>query len=62
MNIVFMGTPNFAAVCLESIISSKHNVTGVFAQQKGRGRDRRVPTWDLPAFAKEFHEVKRLER
>ncbi len=41
LKIVFMGTPDFAAVCLESIISSKHEVVGVVTapdRQSGRGR------------------------
>ena len=75
MNIVFMGTPDFAAVCLESIISSEHNVTGVVTapdRQKGRGRKisesavKRVATeHGIPLAqpeklkAKEFHEVLR---
>ena len=32
MNIVFMGTPDFAAESLEAIISAGHNVTAVFTQ------------------------------
>ena len=40
MNIVFMGTPDFAVPCLEKIISLGYPVTGVFTQPdkpKGRG-------------------------
>lgn len=32
MNIVFMGTPDFAVPCLEQLINSKHKVIGVFTQ------------------------------
>ncbi len=32
MNIVFMGTPDYAAVTLKALINSKHNIVGVFAQ------------------------------
>lgn len=40
MNIVFMGTPDFAVPCLEKIVSLGYPVTGVFTQPdkpKGRG-------------------------
>lgn len=40
MNVVFMGTPDFAVPCLESIISAGHTVSAVFTQPdkpKGRG-------------------------
>ena len=32
MRIVFMGTPDFAVPCLESLISSGHEIAGVFTQ------------------------------
>ncbi len=32
MRIVFMGTPDYSAKTLEMLVSSKHNVVGVFAQ------------------------------
>lgn len=75
MNIVFMGTPDFASVCLESIISSKHNVVGVVTapdRQSGRGRkisesavkkvatEHRLPLAQPEKLkADEFHEVLR---
>lgn len=40
MNIVFMGTPDFAVPCLEALINKGHTVSAVFAQPdrpKGRG-------------------------
>lgn len=40
MNIVFMGTPDFAVPCLDALIKSGENVTAVFTQPdkpKGRG-------------------------
>lgn len=40
MNVVYMGTPEFAVLPLDSIIKAGHNVTGVFTQPdkpKGRG-------------------------
>ena len=46
MNIVFMGTPEFAVPCLERLISDGHNVKGVFTQPdkpKGRGHKMQFP-------------------
>ncbi len=40
MNVVFMGTPDFATGCLSSILAAGHKVSGVFTQPdrpKGRG-------------------------
>lgn len=40
MNVVYMGTPEFAVLPLDAIIKAGHNVTGVFTQPdkpKGRG-------------------------
>ncbi len=40
MNVVFMGTPDFATGCLSSILEAGHTVSGVFTQPdrpKGRG-------------------------
>ena len=47
MNIVFMGSPDFAVPCLEALISHGENVTAVFTQpDKARGRrgNKLVPT------------------
>lgn len=39
LNIVFMGTPDFAVPCLQKLIESKHIVSGVFTQpDKPQGR------------------------
>ncbi len=41
MNIIFMGTPDFAVPCLEALVASGHKVTGVFTQPdkpKNRGQ------------------------
>lgn len=46
MDIVFMGTPEFAVPCLERLISDGHNVKGVFTQPdkpKGRGHRMQFP-------------------
>lgn len=40
MNVVFMGTPDFAVPCLKSLIENNYNVVGVFTKPdkpKGRG-------------------------
>lgn len=40
MNIVFMGTPDFAVPCLQALIDEGHNIIGVYTQPdkpKGRG-------------------------
>jgi methionyl-tRNA formyltransferase len=42
MKVLFMGTPDFAAVTLEKLIKSEHELLGVVTQpdkQKGRGRE-----------------------
>lgn len=46
LNIVYMGTPDFAVPALESIISAGHNIQAVFAQPDkpaGRGYNLRKP-------------------
>lgn len=46
MDIVFMGTPEFAVPCLEKLIADGHNVKGVFTQPdkpKGRGHKIQFP-------------------
>lgn len=43
MKIVFMGTPEFAAICLEEILNSKHEVVGVITvPDKPAGRGQRL--------------------
>ncbi|MGN1411810.1 MAG: methionyl-tRNA formyltransferase [Oscillospiraceae bacterium] len=46
MNIVFMGTPDFAVPCLKALVKSNHNVQAVFTQpDKPRGRGNKfIPT------------------
>ncbi len=46
MRVIFMGTPDFAVPCLNSLIKSEHNVVGVFTQPdkpKGRGYELTPP-------------------
>ncbi|MFA7446822.1 MAG: methionyl-tRNA formyltransferase [Weeksellaceae bacterium] len=43
MKVVFMGTPEFAAFCLEEILESKHDVVGVVTvPDKAAGRGQRI--------------------
>ena len=51
MNIVFMGTPDFAVPCLKALIDAGENVAAVFTQpDKPRGRGNKM----LPTPVKEF--------
>ncbi|NLP46622.1 MAG: methionyl-tRNA formyltransferase [Epulopiscium sp.] len=46
MNVIFMGTPEFAVPCLQMLLDSHHKVTAVFTQPdrpKGRGRQLTPP-------------------
>ena len=43
LNIIFMGTPDFAVDCLDNLINSKHNVLGVVtAEDKKAGRGKKI--------------------
>lgn len=45
MNIIYMGTPDFALPCLKTLINSKHKIIGVFTQPdrpSGRGQKIRM--------------------
>ena len=60
MKIVFMGTPDFSVGCLDALISSKHEVVGVFTREdkpKNRGMAMQMPpvkelalTHNIPVF------------
>ncbi|NLL69883.1 MAG: methionyl-tRNA formyltransferase [Epulopiscium sp.] len=60
MNIVFMGTPEFAVPCLKMLIDSNHQVKAVFTQPdrpKGRGKQLAAPPvkivaqkYEIPVF------------
>ena len=42
MRVVFMGTPTFAVVVLDSLVEAGHDVVGVYTQpDRGSGRGRR---------------------
>ena len=52
MKIVFMGTPDFAAPCVDSIKNAGHEIVGVFTQPdkpKGRGYALAAPPVKLAA-------------
>lgn len=63
MKIVFMGTPDFAVPCLQTLIDNKHQVIGVITQPdraKGRGNKLTPPPvkvlaekYDIPVFQPE---------
>ena len=39
MNVIFMGTPEFAVPCLQMLLDSHHKVTAVFTQpDRPKGR------------------------
>lgn len=58
MNIIFMGTPDFAVPALQNLISSKeHNVVAVFCQRpKAKGRGMKVTKSPIHQLA-ESHEI-----
>ncbi|MEE7583415.1 MAG: methionyl-tRNA formyltransferase [Oscillospiraceae bacterium] len=52
MNIVFMGTPDFAVPCLKALVDAKHNVQAVFTQpDKPRGRGNKLVPTPVKKFA-----------
>ncbi|HCB95931.1 methionyl-tRNA formyltransferase [Ruminococcus sp. YE282] len=56
MNIVFMGTPDFAVPALKAIANSNHTVSGVFTQpDKPRGRKMIMTPPDVKVCAEEFN-------
>lgn len=61
MNIIFMGTPDFAVTILDELISSGHNIQAVITQpDKPKGRGKRL----LPPPVKEYaikHEIEVLQ-
>lgn len=52
MKIVFMGTPEFAAICLEEILKSKHEIVGVVTvPDKPAGRGQKLAQSAVAKFA-----------
>jgi methionyl-tRNA formyltransferase len=61
MNIVFMGTPDFAVPTLQGLIKSGHNIIAVVTQPdrpKGRGREMLPPPVKIEA---EAHKIEALQ-
>ena len=57
MRIVFMGTPDFAAVCLSRLAGSRHEIAGVFCQPDkpvGRKHELKMPETKLVALENDF--------
>ncbi|MGN0535273.1 MAG: methionyl-tRNA formyltransferase [Eubacterium sp.] len=55
MNVVFMGTPDFAVSCLEKLVNSKHKVVGVFSQpDKPVGRKQIITPTDVKVCALKY--------
>ncbi len=55
MKVVFMGTPDFAVPCLESIIDDGHSVLGVFTQpDKKKGRKQILTPSDVKVCAEKY--------
>lgn len=52
LNIVFMGTPDFAVPCLKALVDAKHNVQAIFTQpDKPRGRGNKLVPTPVKKFA-----------
>ncbi|MDA8589475.1 methionyl-tRNA formyltransferase [Flavobacteriaceae bacterium] len=51
LNIIFMGTPDFAVDCLDNLIKSKHKVLGVVtAEDKKAGRGKKIKISDVKEY------------
>lgn len=56
MKIAFMGTPDFAVPCFERLITSKHEVVGVFCQpDKPKGRSQTLTPPPVKVLANEYN-------
>lgn len=54
LRILFMGTPDFAEMCLRALVENGHNVVGVFSQpDKQKGRGMKVQYCDVKRYALE---------
>ena len=55
MRVLFMGTPDFAVPCLESLINSNFDIVGVFTQpDKPRGRNQKLTEPDVKVCALKY--------
>ncbi|MBQ0098305.1 MAG: methionyl-tRNA formyltransferase [Oscillospiraceae bacterium] len=56
MKVIFMGTPDFAVPCLESIINEGHSILGVFTQpDKPKGRKQILTPSDVKVCAQSYN-------
>lgn len=56
LNIIFAGTPAFGLPCLEALLSSKHNVIGVYTQpDRPAGRGRKLQASEVKIFAEKHN-------
>ncbi len=66
MRVIFLGTPDFAKICLEKLISSKHEVVAVVCQEdkpSGRGNKLKSPPTKILAMEHnipvyQFHKIR----
>ena len=51
LNIMFMGTPDFAVECLDKLLKSKHNIVGVVSSEdKKAGRGKKIKISDVKQY------------
>jgi methionyl-tRNA formyltransferase len=51
LNIIFMGTPDFAVECLDKLLKSKHNIVGVVtSEDKKAGRGKKIKISDVKQY------------
>ena len=51
LNIMFMGTPDFAVECLNKLFKSKHNILGVVtSEDKKAGRGKKIKVSDVKQY------------
>jgi methionyl-tRNA formyltransferase len=56
MNIVFMGTPQFAVPCLQALIDKRYNIVGVVTQpDRPKGRKRELTPPPVKILANQHH-------
>ena len=52
MNIIFMGTPDFAVECLDVLVNSDHSIVAVVtSEDKQAGRGQKIKTSDVKDYS-----------
>ena len=52
MNIIFMGTPDFAVECLDILVKSAHNIIAVItSEDKPAGRGQKIKISDVKKYS-----------